>query len=306
VGARNARSERINQLRQRLAGLGFTEVYALSFVDLEDTRAKGFANGVELLGVRNPLSERWDGLRNSLLPSLGRLAETNMKKGREWIKMFEIGKVFEGTGDNFREEEHLALLSSGDRFSWVEKEETADFYSLKGDIESFFDSIGAEDVAFTSTTCPFLHPGRAAEILLDDEKLGVMGELILSQRTLRRVYVAELNLEMLLNRVMRRKFHESISKFPAVDRDIALLAADQLPFQDIATVIEREGGQYLESVRLFDLYVGDGIPEGSKSLTYRLRFRAKDRTLRDEEVDKVIRGILSSLREELNVILRGG
>jgi len=306
VGARNARSERVNQLKQRLAGLGFTEVYALSFVDLQQTRTKGFANGVELLGLRNPLSERWDGLRSSLLPSLGRLAEANMKKGREWIKMFEIGKVFEGTAEDFKEEEHLALLSSGERFSWVEKEEKADFYSLKGDVESFLDSTDVEDVAFASTAYPFLHPGRAAEILLGDERLGIMGELILAQRTVRRVYVAEFNLEILLNRMMRRKFHESVRRFPVVDRDIALLAADQLPFRDIFTVIRREGGKYLESVELFDLYVGDGIPKGSKSLTYRLRFRAKDRTLRDEEVDGVIDRILSSLREELNVNLRGG
>lgn len=306
VGARDSRSELVNQLKQKLAGLGFAEVYALSFVDLEETKSRGFAEGTELVGLRNPLSERWNGLRNSLLPALGKLAETNMKRSREWIKMFEVGKVFESGSKGFQEEEHLALLSAGERFFWGEKEDRADFYSLKGDVESFLDSIDVREAAFTSAAYPFLHPGRAAQILLDHETLGIMGELILTQKNTRRVYVAELNLEILLNRMLREKFYQPISRFPVIERDIALLARDELPVREVSTVIEREGGKYLESVQLFDLYVGNGIPEGSKSLTYRVRFRAKDRTLRDEDVDKAVNGILSSLRKELNVMLRGG
>ena len=91
-----------------------------------------------------------------------------------------------------------------------------------------------------------------------------------------------------------------------VERDLALVAGDELLEQEVLRIIRREGGMYLESVHLFDLYVGNGIPEGTKSLTYRMRFRAKDRTLRDEDVDEVMDGILASLREELSVSLRGG
>lgn len=305
AGSRNLRDELVNQLRRRLAGLGFTEVYALSFAGLEEIKSKGFAEGVELVGLRNPLSEKWDGLRNCLLPSLLKFAETNLKRGRKWVKIFEIGRTFE-SGETLREEEHLGVLLAGERFFWDGRDDQINFFSLKGDVESFLDSIDVGEVIFTSAAYPFLHPGRAAEILLNQERLGIMGELIASHHAMPRIYAAEFNLEVLLKRMLTTKSYRPISRFPSVERDLALLVREELPAQEVYRVIKREGGKYLESVKLFDLWVGNGVPKGKKSFTYRMRFRAKDRTLRDEDVDRVMKRILSSLRQKLDVTLRGG
>ncbi len=306
VGARNSRSELTNQLKRKLTGLGFTEVYALSFVDIEEVKSRGFADGKELVKLRNPLSEKWDGLRNTLLPSLARVARTNLKRGKEWIKIFEIGKVFENDSETFKEEEHIAFLSAGAKPFWDGSENRTDYYSLKGDIESFLDSIGRHDVTFAAAVYPFLHPGRSTEILLGRQKFGIMGELVFPWKTMQKVYAAELNLELLMKQMLNKKVYRQISRFPVAERDLALLVREELPAQEVCRVIEREGGKYLESVGLFDLYMGSGVPAGNKSLTYRVRFRAKDRTLRDKDVDTVIDKILSALREDLNVTLRGG
>lgn len=306
AGARNPRDEFISQLKRSLSGLGFTEVYSLSFVDLKEAESKGLAGGVRLVRLRNPLSEKWDGLRNSLLPSLMKVAETNLNRGKEWIRIFEVGRVFEDIGEAPKEEEHLAFLSTGERPFWDGTEDKTDFYSLKGDTESLLESMGVGEVRFVPAAYPFLHPGRAAEIHLDKKKIGILGELSLTHKSMRRLYAAELNLEILLRLASRDKHYHPISRFPVVERDLALLASEELPAQEVWRLIRREGGKYLESIALFDLYVGNGVPKGKKSLTYRMRFRAKDRTLRDEDVDRVINRILSSLQEELNVTLRGG
>ncbi len=306
VGSRNRRGELIFQLKRRLCGLGYNEVCGLSFVDTEEVETRGYIDGRKLVRVCNPLSERWNGLRHSLIPSVAEIAITNLKRDRESVRIFEVGRIFINDEDGFREEEHLACLSTGDLAFWDESEYRADFYGLKGDIESLLDSIQPGDIAFSSTDYPYLRPGTAADLLLDGERFGVIGELILAHKTTKKTYVAELNLKRLLEPMLRERLYERISRYPIVERDLALLVEDRLPAHDVCSVIEEEGGKYLESVRLFDLYTGEKIPAGKKSLTYRMRFRAKDKTLRDEDVDRDVNRVLSVLRKRLNVILRGG
>lgn len=306
AGARHAREDFTDQLRRKLSGLGFTEVYSLSFADLKESEAKGFSAGSELVALRNPLSERWNSLRNTLLLSLMKVAETNLNRGRQCMKFFEIGRVFENRSGFPEEEERVALLSAGENTFWDGMEYHADFYDLKGDVESLLNAMDVADIGFASAECPFLHPGRTAHILLGEEKLGILGELTPMQKLSRKMYVAELSLEMLFEHTLKERRYQPISRFPVVQRDLALLANDDLPAGDIERVIIRQGGQYLESVTLFDLYMGDGVPEGKRGLTYRMRFRAKDRTLEDADVDRVMEQILSSLREDLSVTLRGG
>jgi phenylalanyl-tRNA synthetase beta chain len=194
---------------------------------------------------------------------------------------------------------------------WYGKARSIDYFDLKGVIEAVLDEIGVngsgDGWSVRKFTHPALHPGRSAELLIKDEPVGYFGELhpdAQSAYGLPKTYVAELSHSKLLKNAEDSKQYKEIPKYPGITLDIAVLVDDDIPQANLMDVIESAGGAVLESVDLFDLYTGKGIPEGKKSLAYSMTFRALDRTLTDEEALNARARVLKKLEKEVGAEIR--
>jgi phenylalanyl-tRNA synthetase beta chain len=315
-----------DRVRDLLADAGLQEVitYALSSAETEaklmpeqspGTTVPGLSSRVELL---NPISPERSALRTTLLTGLLEVAAENLKNFPR-VALYEVGPVFlPKAGQQLPDEpQRLAVVLSGRRTgaAWDEplgeKPAQYDFYDLKGVLEGLTADLHLPAVAFEpAKDVPYLHPGRAARLLVNGQAVGSFGELhpkVAAAFRLadRPALVAELNLEALLNAVPERYAYRPISTFPPVLRDVAVVVPAEMPAERVRNEIAAAGGELLEEVRLFDVYQGESIPAGAKSLAYALAYRLPDRQLSDKEVDKAHQKIEGRLRHVLKAQIRG-
>jgi phenylalanyl-tRNA synthetase beta chain len=290
-------------LRERLVGRGFSEVRTSKLIP-----RSAVAFGENAIAIQNPLSEDHVALRPSLLVGLLRVLETNLRTGAERVALFELGRVFiPPTG---REEQHVAFLIWGNIFSdphWRKADrDRLDFFDLKGAVESVF----PEKLSFRSTTHPNL--AVAAEIRANNQFIGIAGQLSTSSLKMNApggVYVAELSQDLPIKSLGSTATFREFGKFPSVTRDIAMIVPDRLNYEEqILKVIFQQTEPLLEKVDFFDRVVGEKAEEkfgpGKKSVAYRLTYRAKTRTLTNEEVNAAHTVIRERLKRELEVTLR--
>ncbi len=321
------------QVRDLLVGCGLTEVITYSLTSLESAAKlepqRREPSPEDYLHIANPLTRERSVLRRSLLPGLLETVAENLKH-HERVAIFELGRVYlpsrggpprggapgpalqQGKEACPLEPRRLGLALAGPRsepsWSWHEKPGTMDFFDLKGIIEELLRRMGLAGFRFIKAEGPFLHPGRAATLLLGEEEAGLLGELHpqvrenfeLEEPTL----VAELDLEAILARAGLVRRYEPLPQFPAVLRDLAVVVDEAISAERVAQAIKAAGGELLRELILFDLYQGPPIPEGKKSLAFRLRLQAEDRTLTDEEADRLRLRIEAHLAEELGAELR--
>ncbi len=230
------------------------------------------------------------------------------------MALYEQGRVFYRTDDNQvrpDEEEHIAGVISGSLRStaWNVQAEPTDFYELKGIVAAYLETLGlAGDITFEAIDkYPEMHPGRTAAVSVHGHEVGFVGQVhpqIASEFKINETYAFELNLQMLIDMPKDDQQYEVISKYPAVSRDMALLVDRNITNQQIVDVIEKRGGAYLNSVHLFDVYEGEHVPEGKRSLAYSLTFLDKEATLTDETVNKAFDKVITSLEKEFSVEVR--
>lgn len=294
----------LNQLRESLIALGFSEAINMSFMApddldiLEIPKEDRRRNFVSLL---NPLRHEESVMRTSLIPGIIRNIEKNTSKGIENIKLFEIGRVFitEESSQLPNEPTYLGMAVKREEYRSPFGEDPYDFYSLKGVIDGFLRSLKLYNVKYQRSNEPFLHPGKSADIIVDNTKIGSIGELspkVISKydfKTKPKITVAELNLNTILEihqRVitsMGFSIYKPLSNYPPIKRDTAFLVDLDLEVEKILDLIHQYGSDLLEDVHVFDLYTGKGIPVGKKSIALRFTYRASDRTLLSEEIDKI-------------------
>ncbi len=225
------------------------------------------------------------------------------------MRLFESGLVFrdEGNGPTVQRA-MLAGLALGARLptSWDSDDKDVDFYDVKSDIEALLSS-DAERVRYRPATHAALHPGRSADVLLDEHRLGVFGELhpaLLQSLKLRAAPVVfELELAMLTATGVPE--FQPFSRYPGVRRDLSVLVAEDVSVQAVTDCVGQAAGDVLQNLELFDLYRGEGIDSGRKSLTLALTFQDASRTLDDSEVDASMEQIQASLAKHLGGTLRG-
>jgi len=306
----------IERVRDVLVAQGFAESITFSFISpkgydrLQLPADHPWRRSIELA---NPLSEEQSVMRTTLIPSLLGAASLNARRRQPDVRLFEVGKVYiaerlplESLPD---ERWTLALVLSGaaPSLGWGESSRPADFYDLKGAVEAVLEALGAE-AAWEPAEQPHLHPGRTAAIVVSGSVVGYLGELhpkAAEAFELRnRVYVCEIDLEPLIAASGRPVQFQSLPKYPAVDRDLALLVPVHVRAADVVALIERHGGEYLRSVSLFDVYEGKQVPQGMRSLAYTMTFQAGDRTLTDEEISKVLERLEEKLKSGLGVEVR--
>ncbi|WP_346870014.1 phenylalanine--tRNA ligase subunit beta [Clostridium sp. UBA5119] len=252
--------------------------------------------------IRNPLGEDFKIMRTTTLASMMESLARNYVKSNESAMLFEIGKVYIKNTDEEKLPEERNILTLG-------MYGVGDYLELKGVVENVLNSLGIDNGIFIrESENPSFHPGKTAALKLRNKISGVLGEIhpdVSENYGIdTRCFVAELNLDMLMECAKMDKKHKTLPKFPAVTRDIAVLVDDRVLVQEIEDTIKKQGGGILESAKLFDVYKGSQIPEGKKSIAYAITYRHADKTLTDTEVNKVHDKILRSLEHKLGAELR--
>ncbi len=289
----------IQEIKEFIASHGYNEAINYSFIG-EKLYSKFSLDVSKLTKIANPLSEEWVYMRNYLFPSLVQNAVNNINRNEKDVALFEVAKVFINKGEKLPEEPlHVALLLTGKVKDNLYRERNADFYDLKGTVESLFEKLNVNAEFSAQNEKSFLHPGQSAKIIVDGEEVGLIGKLhpdVTEKFEIKQdIFIAELNLDKLLSKALSKKVtFKQIPKFPPVTRDIAVVVEKEKPVAEIEKII-RSKAKHLESLKLFDVYEGKGIPEGKKSVAFSLKFRAKDRTLSDEEVNTIMNAIIKEL-----------
>lgn len=298
--------------KDALAGAGFDEIYNYSFVGEKDAENAGF-NPAKIVSLLNPASDEKKFLRPTLLINLIKNVGDNFRFFDE-ARIFEIGKIF-GKNGTLAEKRTLA----GVRACKTAKDlKGREFYELKGVIDALFDGLGIADHGYAesseyvrgndfeprSAEAPrdFWREGRSAEIKIGDKHIGYLGEinpLVLENYDIKTPVAGfEIDFEILASLAEEKYVYYPISKYPAVVRDLAILTPLEIRVEDVLNVVENVGGPLLQDVDLFDIYEGENLPEGMKSLAFRLTFQSKERTLSDEEVGAIIAKIVNALRQK--------
>jgi len=308
----------VQAVQDTLVACGLTEVITYPMVDEATLRALlpggatfpdryGFypRPDRDLVRAVNPIRPEWALMRPSLLPSLLRSAAEHLKFNRA-VAIFETGTVYLPRGlDELPEERRtLGCLMAGARHlrDLYCEERPVDYFDLKGVLEALLPRIGALDLQVRPLAHASLHPGRAAEVLVKGQPVGILGEVHpdvveafhINPDT--RVVVAEIDLQRLLEIGLEPPRLRLISRYQPVDQDFAVVVDEETPAADVADAISAGAGALAVSVRLFDVYRGAAIPAGKKSLAFRVTFSAPDRPLSDEE--------LAHLRERIEAHLR--
>lgn len=264
----------------------------------------------EVVKVANPLSEEQSVMRTILLPGMLEAVSRNLARKNSNLAFFEMGTVFYPQGASLPEERlKLSAVVAGKlEMNWLKQNVEMDFYYLKGILENILMQLGIENVSYKAQAQAAYHPGRTAMIYADGVELGVIGEVHPQVRQnfniKPRACSFELDVAQLYALSSRRMMMDSITKYPAVERDLALLLRAELTAVEIMEVIQAAGTELLQNIALFDVYAGDQVASGFKSMAFRMTFQSKERTLTEADVSSVMDGIITALEQELQASLR--
>ncbi|MCC1235708.1 phenylalanine--tRNA ligase subunit beta [Staphylococcus aureus] len=301
------RQYKTRMVKEVLEGAGLDQAITYSLVSKEDATAFSMQQR-QTIDLLMPMSEAHASLRQSLLPHLIEAASYNVARKNKDVKLFEIGNVFfaNGEGELPDQVEYLSGILTGDYVvnQWQGKKETVDFYLAKGVVDRVSEKLNLE-FSYRRADIDGLHPGRTAEILLENKIVGFIGELhptLAADNDLKRTYVFELNFDALMSVSVGYINYQPIPRFPGMSRDIALEVDQNIPAADLLSTIHAHGGNILKDTLVFDVYQGEHLEKGKKSIAIRLNYLDTEETLTDERVSKVQAEIEAALIEQGAVI----
>ncbi|MFO8221534.1 phenylalanine--tRNA ligase subunit beta [Staphylococcus aureus] len=301
------RQYKTRMVKEVLEGAGLDQAITYSLVSKEDATAFSMQQR-QTIDLLMPMSEAHASLRQSLLPHLIEAASYNVAHKNKDVKLFEIGNVFfaNGEGELPDQVEYLSGILTGDYVvnQWQGKKETVDFYLAKGVVDRVSEKLNLE-FSYRRADIDGLHPGRTAEILLENKVVGFIGELhptLAADNDLKRTYVFELNFDALMAVSVGYINYQPIPRFPGMSRDIALEVDQNIPAADLLSTIHAHGGNILKDTLVFDVYQGEHLEKGKKSIAIRLNYLDTEETLTDERVSKVQAEIEAALIEQGAVI----
>lgn len=313
AGSLTAHQQKTRDLRSLLEGTGLSE--AISYALTTEAKSESFAmKDSKLTRLDWPMTEERAVLRLNLISGLLDDVAYNIARKNQNVALYEIGRVFYQENDPKKdlpqEEKHLTFAVCGDVIvkDWQTKAQKVDFFTVKGIVEAVFAKFKlAERITYEASHMKDLHPGRAADIFLDDEKIGFLGQVhpaVAKAYDVPETYVAELNLAALLTAEVAPLVYQNVSKFPSVSRDIAMLVAEEISNQEITAVIAKAAGKFLTDVKLFDVYQGANIESGQKSMAYSLTFVNPEATLTDDEINRGMEKVTKALAENFAAVIR--
>ncbi|HDB7092326.1 TPA: phenylalanine--tRNA ligase subunit beta [Staphylococcus aureus] len=301
------RQYKTRMVKEVLEGAGLDQAITYSLVSKEDATAFAMQQR-QTIDLLMPMSEAHASLRQSLLPHLIEAASYNVARKNKDVKLFEIGNVFfaNGEGELPDQVEYLSGILTGDYVvnQWQGKKETVDFYLAKGVVDRVAEKLNLE-FSYRRADIDGLHPGRTAEILLENKVVGFIGELhptLAADNDLKRTYVFELNFDALMAVSVGYINYQPIPRFPGMSRDIALEVNQNIPAADLLSTIHAHGGNILKDTLVFDVYQGEHLEKGKKSIAIRLNYLDTEETLTDERVSKIQAEIEAALIKQGAVI----
>lgn len=298
----------IQQIRRTLIALGYQEAITYSFI--EAGLQKQFDDQYEAIALANPISAEMAVMRTSIWPGLVKALQYNQNRQQSRVRMFESGQRFlpSENGEMVQENVVAGLISGArDPEGWNAGKDQVDFFDIKGDLEQLLSLGGAaEQFSFEADRHVALHPGQCAAIKMAGETIGYIGALhpnLVKELGLNGdVYLFEINQAALCQGKVSK--YTDISKFPESRRDLALIVDEQVAFDSIRQVAVKQAGEFVKNVTLFDVYQGQGIEKGRKSLALGLTWQHPSRTLNDEEINSATDAVISALASEFSASLR--
>lgn len=310
LGGETESTLKVSTIRQQLVGRDYQEAVVYSFVDPKLQAL--FQPEIEPVALKNPISADLAVMRTSLMPGLVNALQHNLNRQQNRVRLFETGQRFVPQGEglnNLKQEPVLAGLIYGDKLpeSWAANGDKVDFYDVKGDVESVLALTGAaQEFSFVAAQHSALHPGQTAELQRNGNAIGVVGALHpqIQQKLgiTQPVYLFEIVLSAITQAVVPS--FEELSKFPAVRRDVAVIADQTLPVQTLTDAVRSVAGEHLKNLKVFDVYVGKGIDPHRKSVALGLTFQHPSRTLNEDEINASIDAVVQHLEADYGATLR--
>jgi len=297
--------------RRTLEGAGLYQAITYSLTSPE--KAVQFSlEQSDSVRLAMPMSEERSQLRLSILPQLLEVIKYNQARQSDSLALYEIGSVFLKQGENQlpNEREHVAGVLTGlwEAYLWQGEKKPVDFYVVKGVLEALFDSLGVKNkMTYRQAAIKDMHPGRTAEVLLNDEVIGFVGQVhptVQKDYDIKETYVFELSFKALAEAEVEPISYQMIPRFPSVTRDIALVVDKEKTAGELENIITEAGGVLLKEVHLFDLYEGDRMEAGKKSLAFSLKYFDPERTLTEEDITKAHDKVLHAVKEQAGAVLR--
>lgn len=289
----------VDKIKDVLTGIGFSEVVSFSFTHpdtLDKLNIPEKDNLRTAIPILNPITDDFPLLRTTLLGGIMETIVRNFSRKNENMKIFELGAVYLPQNlplETWPEEPIMlcgALTGKKNEISWNQSIESVDFYDAKGAVEVLLERLGVTDYSVAAIEHPSLHPGKTAAFMHNDQIIATVGEVhpqVLQAFSLSHpVYIFELKVQSLIRQADSRIKYQPLPKFPAIARDLAIILPLEVGAEMVSQAILDNAGQLLSEVRLFDVYTGEQVPAGFRSMAFSLTFRSADRTLTDVEVDK--------------------
>ena len=292
------------EIRNKMIALGLKET--LTYVLINDKEVNGYTlDKFEPLKLLDPITEDRNTLRYSMIPSLYKVYEYNKAREQKDISIFEIGKGFYKKDEVYGEDTKLCVLMSGKYSTGLNNNKNVDFYVIKGIAEEILDYLGyAGRYSFMKQEMPKeMHPGQSAMINVNGSNIGMIGKIHPSV-TKDDVYVLEINLDELFTKKVGKMKYKEFSKFPSINKDIALVVDKKSVSKDIEKVIKSAGGSLLTNIEVFDVYTGVGVGIDKKSIAYSLTFSDMKKTLTDEEINGLMDKIIDAVSKKCGAELR--
>ncbi len=316
VGERTTGQKFRHELRRILHGNGVSEIITYSLYPKNVPERLGLGtddplrNTVELMV---PLSEEQAVMRTTLAHGMLETLAFNSRRRQNDVAFFEIARVYLPKEGQILPDEplHLAIGLMGRKaeLGWNQSKDYYDFYDIKGLMELIADAFNITGLTFAVSSRPYLHPGQAADILVEGRIVGYLGQVhprvAKNYELTEKAYLLEVDLEVLAEGWQRDILFKPLPKFPAVERDLALVLPVDVSPEHVIAQIHALGSELIENVELFDVYTGGQVPEGCRSMAFSLTYRAKDRTLNDTEVQKLQAELLEKLNQRYGAVIRG-
>jgi phenylalanyl-tRNA synthetase beta chain len=304
VGAKTKVQKLQDRVKDLLVEKGFSEMYAFSFIGHKDFE-KCKLDSQKAIKITNPLGEEFSLMRTSMMPTVMQSISTNYNKKNKDVALFEIGKTYTDENGNIAKGE---VATETEQIAFALYGKNADFYVVKGIIENILQISNIAKYQLARETEVNLHPGRSAKILIGKDRIASFGEVhpeVLENYGIgEKVYYAVIDIEKFAKYGKNNKKYTPIPKYPAVERDIALVVDEDVEVGQIESVISKKAKNILERAELFDVYRSDKLGENKKSVAYELIFRAQDRTLTDDEIKNTMEAITKELQTILGAELR--
>ena len=288
------------QVSKRLRRLGLNEAKTYTLVSPKMAEQFNYEEKEKVV-LPNPMSIDKSIIRTSIIPSLLNVYDYNKKRNVKDIMLYEIAKTYDSS---YKEESKIAGLLSGEYISngWNFTKKV-DFYIVKGIIENLLDYMGFDNrYIFEKASVKDLHPGISANILIDHQVVGIIGK-VHPRITKDDIYIFELSLQALMKKTKTLKYQEA-PKYPDITKDVAFIVDKKVTSAEIEKEIRKNGTKILNEVKVFDLYEGEKVPEGKRSIAYSLVFNDYTRTLKEEEVDSIFRTIIDKVTTKFNCEIR--